>query len=386
LKSIASTRLAGLDTLRSIAIVSVIIFHLQYTMPNSLQDSFGRLGWTGVDLFFVLSGFLIGSLLLKPGATGKKLKIGEFYLRRAYRILPAYLVVVALYLFVPVWREHPIVAPAWKLLSFTYNLTMRYPQELAFSHSWSLCIEEHFYLLLPLIILWLMRRPSARMAIALFLFVLIFGIAIRGWTLFHVVRPADDDHAWILFMKYIYYPTYTRLDGLLCGVALAAIKLFRPGIWARIERRGWTTLALGVLVLVAGFWTFRFGYPSSDDAPGILLGFPVVSMGFALLVASAVASNGPLRLRMPGAEAVATLAFSLYLTHKGVAHVAQRMIPWLQDNAGWSAAGVTLLACVAFAALLYFVVERSFLALRDRHLRPRVAETVDLEARVDPAI
>lgn len=354
-------------------------------MPDALAI-FGRLGWMGVDLFFVLSGFLIGSQLLTPGATGRKLKLGEFYLRRAYRILPAYLVVVALYLFLPVWRERPVLAPAWKLLSFTYNLTMKYPQELAFSHSWSLCIEEHFYLLLPLIVLWMMRKPSAGKTTAIFLVVFVFGVAVRWWNLFHVVRAVDDDSQWILLMKRIYYPTYCRLDGLLCGVALAVIKLFRPAWWTQLEKRGWVTFAIGIAVLLAGFWTFHFAYPDADNTVGLLAGFPLVSAGFAILVASATADNGPLRLRVPGAKAVATLAYSLYLSHKAVAHVAPLVISWLRDRADWLGACIYAVICLAFAALLYFAVERPFLWLRDRHLQRRVAVTVDAEARLDPAI
>src|ERR1700761_1526054 len=96
-------RLHGLDTLRALAIALVMIFHLQEVLPERLLP-IASVGWIGVDLFFVLSGFLIGSQLLKPYLEGGRSRLGEFYRRRAYRILPAYLCVLVLYFAVPVWR------------------------------------------------------------------------------------------------------------------------------------------------------------------------------------------------------------------------------------------------------------------------------------------
>jgi peptidoglycan/LPS O-acetylase OafA/YrhL len=251
-------RLHGLDTLRALAIVSVIIFHLQPFLPAAL-DPIKRTGWMGVDLFFVLSGFLIGSQLLKPFPRNQPPKLRAFYIRRAYRILPAYLAVLLLYFTISQWREHERLPSAWKLLTFTANLRMNYPAELAFSHVWSLCVEEHFYLLLPWLILWLMRKPAAWKPTAFIAAMFLFGIAVRSWELFHVVRAPglSDDQASALFMKRIYYPTYTRLDGLVSGATLATIRIFRPAWWARLAHRGNALLLAGLLLSGAAIWTFR---------------------------------------------------------------------------------------------------------------------------------
>jgi peptidoglycan/LPS O-acetylase OafA/YrhL len=91
-------RLPGLDLLRAIAIIWVMLFHSW--VVGGLGDGFAWLsgyGWMGVDLFFVLSGYLIGSQLLKPLSRGEPLSFSGFYLRRAFRVLPAFLVVLALY-------------------------------------------------------------------------------------------------------------------------------------------------------------------------------------------------------------------------------------------------------------------------------------------------
>ena len=377
----------GLDTLRALAIVIVIIFHLQSFLPNILEP-IADIGWMGVDLFFVLSGFLIGSQLLKPFTQGEPLKLIDFYIRRAYRILPAYFAVLLLYFTVPAWREHAGLAASWKFLTFTANLIMNYPADLAFSHAWSLCVEEHFYLLLPCLVIWQMRRPAVWKTVTLILSVVLFGVLIRRWELFHVVRAPGltNDESWALFMKRVYYPTYCRLDGLVSGVGLACVRTFRPTWWARVSHRGGSLLVVGLLLAAVATWTFRGEYPSFDHAAGVLYGFPILSLSFGLLVAAAVSSSGPLRFRVPGAKTLATLAFSLYLTHKEIAHLDQTIFPWLQQQSGWRAAGVYAVTCLAFAGLLYTCIERPFLLLRDRHIGSVASTDPVVDARLDPAL
>jgi peptidoglycan/LPS O-acetylase OafA/YrhL len=147
-----SGRLPGLDTLRSIAIVAVMLYHLKPFLPESMAVV-AQFGWMGVDLFFVLSGYLIGLQLLKPYASGGRPSIWSFYRRRAYRILPAYLVVLWIYLVFPAWRESSVLPPLWQFLTFTVNLFFVDFSQHAFSHVWSLCVEEHFYLVLPLLVM-----------------------------------------------------------------------------------------------------------------------------------------------------------------------------------------------------------------------------------------
>src|ERR1700677_1500492 len=95
-KLASNNRLPGLDTLRALAIAEVMVFHLRGLLPDAFQP-IARFGWMGVDLFFVLSGYLIGSQLLKPVRDGRRVSLLGFYRKRAYRILPVYLVVLALY-------------------------------------------------------------------------------------------------------------------------------------------------------------------------------------------------------------------------------------------------------------------------------------------------
>jgi len=375
----------GLDTLRAAAILAVMIFHLQGYLPHAL-DPVVEVGWAGVDLFFVLSGFLIGAQLLQAFVRGEKLRVGDFYVRRAFRILPAYLVVVLLYFLVPVWREQPRLPALWKFLTFTVNLVMNYPAELAFSHAWSLCVEEHFYLVLPVLVVWLMRKPSVSKTVTFLCAVVTFGVLVRSWELFHAVRASAESAMWPMFMKRIYYPTYCRLDGLVVGVALACLRMFRPAWWARLSHRGNLLFGSGVVISAAAFWMFRWDYPNAEETAGILLGFPLLALGFGLLVAAAIADSGVLRMRVPGAKVAALLAYSLYLTHKEIAHVDRTVFSWMAHDTGWLAAAVYAVSCFAFAALLYWCVERPFLLLRGRFARGRSSREPSVEARLDPAL
>jgi peptidoglycan/LPS O-acetylase OafA/YrhL len=378
-------RLHGLDTLRALAIVLVMIFHLQSVLPERLLP-IANVGWIGVDLFFVLSGFLIGSQLLKPYLEGGRPRLGEFYRRRAYRILPAYLCVLLLYFAVPSWREAEGISPWWQFCTFTWNFNIDLPARRAFSHVWSLCVEEHFYLVLPVLVLWRVRRPSLAKTVALLAGLMALGMAVRGYEWMHVAQPAEvTGRAWVPFMTRIYYPTYSRLDGLLVGVTLALMRSFRPRWWAEGARRGYALLLVGLATTGLALWMFEWDFPSPENGVSTVLGFPLLALGLGVLVASSVSENGLLRMQVPGANLLATLAFSLYLTHKEIAHLDGL---YLEQRLGysdrsWSAAAVYGVTCLLAAGLLYRCVELPFMRLRDRRGRVKAVET---EMRAEPAV
>lgn len=319
----------------------------------------------GVDLFFVLSGYLIGSQLLRPYLKGAEPSLRQFYVRRAFRILPAFLAVLVLYISVPVFREAPGLSPAWQFLTFTENFRIDYLHDQAFSHFWSLCVEEHFYLVLPVLVLALMRKPRFGKTLALIISILFLGIAIRGFTYLHQLKPmmmaGDRDQFLLSYVEKIYYPTYTRLDGLLVGVVMAIIKTFRPLWWQRMLERGHLLLVSGIAASALAMWLFRDRFSFS----GTLVGFPLLSLGLGLLVIGSVSPACWLS-KVRGFGFVAALAYSLYLTHKEIAHLDRLYFHSSMQSGGWPAFLITFCSSFAAAALLYFAVERPFLRLRER--------------------
>jgi peptidoglycan/LPS O-acetylase OafA/YrhL len=382
-KIIAGKRLPGLDTLRALAIAVVMVFHLDGVLPDAFSPV-ARYGWMGVDLFFVLSGYLIGSQLLKPVHDGRGLSLLEFYRKRAYRILPLYLVVLALYAFWPLWREAPGMSPLWEFLTFTENFFVHYSVNHAFSHVWSLCVEEHFYLLLPVIVLAMSRRAAPWKTIVLLTLFVALGLAVRSYEYFHVLLPMDreSDGFGVGYIERIYYPTYTRLDGLLAGVALALMRIYRPQWWSSLMKRSNWLLAGGVALMALTLWLFA----DRLSPAGTVIGFPLMALALAMLVMVAADRQCWFgRMRIPGARLVATLAYSLYLTHKEVAHLDERWLPRIMDARDWKTVAVLIVSCLAVAGFFYVTIERPFLALRDRREGRRVV-AIDQEALIEPAL
>lgn len=344
-------RLPGLDVLRAIAIVWVMLFHSW--IVGGLNDPFNALaqyGWMGVDLFFVLSGYLIGYQLLKPLSRREPLRFGQFYLRRAFRILPAFLVVLAVYVLFPSWREAPGMQPVWQFLTFTLNLLIDYDHNQAFSHAWSLCVEEQFYLLFPFLAWLLTRRPSMTVTVCACVGVIVAGMLIRGYASLHATN----------YLESIYYPTYTRLDGLLAGVMLAAIQTYRASWWSALQARAnWLAFA-GLIATGIAIWLFR----DRTAFAATVFGFPLLSLGVALWVAAAAGARSFGRWRVPGAGWIAAMSYSLYLSHKLVIHGIATALASRPAIHGLLAFAIYAIAIFLVGALLHYGVERPFLRLR----------------------
>lgn len=371
-------RAPGLDLLRAGAILTVMLYHL--SSHGFALGMPGRHGWLGVDLFFVLSGYLIGWQVLRRYAAGGRPDWPAFLLRRALRVLPAYLAVLGLYLAVPAWREAERLPPLWQFLSFTLNLFPDWEHARAYSHAWSLCVEEHFYLLLPPVVVLLARRPGMTRVLALAGALLAGGMLLRAIAWQQAVAPhlgtgGDAAQAALGYVEHIYDPTWNRLDGLLAGVLLAAMRAFRPAWWTRVLRRGPLLLATGAAALA---WVVAIE-PLSRF--GAIVQFPLAAVGFACLLAAAL--SGRLRfasMALPGARPLALLAYSLYLTHRQVYGWLDTQLDDLPATAPLAAFCLYNLAALAVAAVLYWTVERPALRLRDRLLAGRVAHIDDVAA------
>jgi peptidoglycan/LPS O-acetylase OafA/YrhL len=349
-----------------LAIVLVLCFHYPKEGAPEWFSAVVPFGWTGVDLFFVLSGFLIGRQLLAPLAAGERPRPGAFCLRRLLRVLPAYWVVLAVYAFVPAAREQESMAPLWSFLTFTQNFGL---QGGAFSHAWSLCIEEHFYVVLPLLVLALAGRVGGRGVLALVLGIVLLGIAVRmslWWA--HLEAPPPGASVGLLYRRWIYYPTWGRMDGLLAGVVLALVQTFRPAAWGRWVRapRGALLLTLVCLGLAGPLCL------ENKTLASCALVFPLLSLGFAALVVLALTDAGARVLgRVPGARWLASVTYCVYLSHKLVIHAVHGALAQHGLGAYHPATLLASVACVlAVAALLHLGVERPFLRLRDRWARP----------------
>ncbi len=285
----STSRANGLDTLRAIAITLVFMYH--YMVFVSGEPTFGFasvIGWVGVDLFFVLSGYLIANQILAGIARGRQLSPKYFHARRGLRTLPAFWFVLALYFLFPALMGGRPPPPLWRFLTFAQNLGLH--GGTAFSHAWSLCIEEQFYLVLPLLIVAGAGAANFKSRAWVLIVTLLF-VGASSRTLLWYAYGEDD------YQQYIYYSTLCRFDEFLPGVALALLKNFHHPVSQRITEHGQRNLAIGLL------------------ATGVCLGFSLVAMAFAILVLAALSPRSWLhRVRVPGAYHVALWSYSRRLS------------------------------------------------------------------------
>ncbi len=357
-------RQPGLDFLRALAIIIVVIYHagiMGFPWPGRVH----RWGWIGVDLFFVLSGYLIGGQLLAPLAQDRHVHLGRFFARRALRILPAYLVVLAIYFFLPSWREYPDMAqPLWKFLLSLQNIALH--GGTAFSHAWSLAVEDQFYLALPFTLLLLNRRPRAAFIVPCA--IIIGGILLRTFLAWQ--NPAGDGNGVSFrgFQAWIYYPTWTRLDPLVLGVALAAIEKFRPQWWKRLTNMSIFLWPPAIGLIAYALW---LGETGDLTVTACVWQFPLIAIGMATLLLFAVSPRSPLRrFKIPGAEFIASIAYSAYLVQKLAIHGVTQICTTNNIDPTSGFALVLVEVCVYLAAtILFFAVERPFLQLRHRIAR-----------------
>ena len=272
-------RQPGLDLLRALAIIVVVIYHAAlfgFKLPARVD----RFGWIGVDLFFVLSGYLIGGQLLASLARDQSIDLRRFFARRVLRIMPAYFAVLAIYFLLPSWREYPEMSqPLWKFLLSVQNIALH--GGTAFSHAWSLAVEDQFYLALPFILLFVNRWPRAAMIIPCL--IVFGGILLRTFLAYQ--NLGDNGVNFRGFQAWIYYPSWTRLDPLVFGVALAGIEKFRPQWWKRLMNLApW--IGLPALALIGyGLW---LGESVNLTVTACVWQFPLIAIGMAALLVCAL--------------------------------------------------------------------------------------------------
>lgn len=361
-----TAKLNGLDLLRAIAITLVFLFHYRlFRHPDWLDDVI-KFGWTGVDLFFVLSGYLIADQLFRKAVNGQTIPLREFYLKRFFRIIPAFLAVLFIYFCFPFFREKEALPPLWRFLTFTQNFGLDPLRFGTFSHAWSLCIEEQFYFLLPLLLL-LGGKLSGKKVFYTLAFLALAGLVIRILLWNGIAAASTEENFRLHWFTGMYYPTYTRLDGLLAGIGVAAIFNFAPGLREKIQKYSNLVLIAGSLLVAAAYLVCLD--PVSFRAS--VWGFPLVAFSFGLIVAAVISPKCIVyKFRSRIVSGWAALSYAIYLVHKGTIHMTQVLLEDYEiDQDGVPMLFCCMLTTIAVALLLRYSIEIPFLKLRDRMVR-----------------
>jgi len=359
-------RLAALDVLRGVAILLVLFNHMPIKNIHwSLLSGIRSFGWTGVDLFFVLSGYLISSLLFRELSKTNTLNVGRFLLRRGLKIWPSYYVAYGIMLFSHTTsfalrgRSHQLPAlllPQWPNLVFVQNY---WPEAIRWTHSWSLAVEEHFYIALPLFLLFLWKTGKAALVPHICAFV---GISI----LFARLACAG---VWGCSWDALYYPTHLRADALMFGVLIGYLHTNRPDLFRTIASRCRFVMPAVVIVPILAN---AFPLQSSFVVPTI--GFTLFYVAYGILVT--VGAEYPSIFSVPGTRTLARClrflgrySYTIYLAHSVIFELsgAAPIMSFVQRVGGaWAQSAVFFIASITAGIVLSHLVELPILALRER--------------------
>ena len=363
----------ALDGIRGCAILMVMIFHfgsvLKPTGPAGIAYySIKSPGWSGVDLFFVLSGFLITGILLASKDSANYFQ--SFYMRRILRIFPLYYSIVflnfLLLTFSPLARHlalraHTDAGIQWYYLFYLQNWIIEPLQPIrTLEHFWSLAIEEQFYLVWPMLVYLTSRRTLSRICLLLPL----VSLTLRIGFYYYGFTPWD-----------VYEFSITRLDGLALG-AFLAIAVRDPGSFAWVRRFS-ARIAVIAIVALAGMG-IHYGSLDWYPWPVLIVAPLLISLLYASCLARVVSGLGTATLGQKLSNngwlrSIGKYSYAIYALHNPIHKAAHYLTEHLQQRAmaggGVSWIGFTIVYTVVLSGLSYGLARISWWALESRFLK-----------------
>lgn len=363
----STEKLYGLDHLRALAILLVLMYHYRAFKHPAWIDTIGRFGWTGVDLFFVLSGFLISSQLFKEIEKAGSISLKTFFTKRFFRIIPPYFFTLFLYFTFPFFRERESLSSFWKFISFTQNYGLDVMNRGTFSHAWSLCIEEQFYLFLPFLLLLVLKTKTFRYTVLFAFLLILFSVTARFMIWNNSIVPVmNSDGFWKAWYMKIYYPTHTRLDGLAAGVIIGYLMIYSSQFKRFVHQSGNKLFVSGTILLGISFWICNDQVTEGAS----VYGFTWVAFSYGIILMSAISrSSFVFRTKSSITTQLAGLSYALYLSHKGIIHMIQYALEKLgvetSDNVSLL---IGLAGCIAGGLLYRLMIENPSSKLKNKIL------------------
>lgn len=349
----------GVDLLRAVAVTLVLLYHFQLLF----------IGWVGVDLFFVISGFLIGGIILEKAMTGR-FSIAEFYGRRALRILPVYYFMILLCAMFKAhtpldWTAIKTILSGMLFLQTTgpYFFSKFFSLNDAYTvgGSWSLVTEEMFYLVAPLTLLAFITICRRKFSLVAWLIgaVVLSGILMRLYMT-STFSPEDPNLYFVSFIQF-----HSRYDELAAGVLAAA--LVRLGKDMRIQSEWWMTAAI---VLVVMFLLYIYNKPAFLTKPWRItrdtIWLPTLFAGAGM---SLLLSSFWWKFHVAPVVVLARLSYPLYLIHILFLELSspfgnEGVMLWMLNSFTFQGRAVVLMVvCVLLAYLTSLLVEYPFIRI-----------------------
>lgn len=341
----------ALDGLRAFAIIAVILFHAE--IPGF------RGGFIGVDLFFVLSGFLITSLLIEEYGKRGVVSLKNFYIRRILRLFPALILMLSVFvilnlIFVERSKASDNITDSLIVLFYSANWTraLGFGRPDWLGHAWSLSIEEQFYLLWPVIFIILLKFVRNRSKLILFTAAIALGSLLVRWLLTYYGNPPYR----------MFNGLDTRADGLLTGCSLSIIlhtNNFRD-LLQRTESVRKYLLPLSVLLIILSLFLSSWSHKLN-----MYIGFTAVNLSASVLIYSIVLNKAGILQRLlvlPAVVWIGKISYGLYLWHDTIFSV-MAFYGFSKYEIFFWGTGLTFCAAV----LSYYLIEQPFLKLKNKY-------------------
>jgi peptidoglycan/LPS O-acetylase OafA/YrhL len=397
LKGAEAKAIPTLDGMRGLAVIAVLLFHFAWTFPGddpvTTSRSFADMlavrihaflwsGWTGVDLFFVLSGYLITRGLVSPSKKVLGTRMKMFWMRRVLRIFPLYYAVLVVGTFITLaFGAQWIPPPSYWLYMQNYSLAFDHEVMRWTAHFWSLAIEEQFYFVWPIVALVVSRRRLIPTILILVLGVVALraGLVFRGDRIGTLANLYADETAGVQhgIAKFVYRATFTRADGLLLGAFVAVTQREAQHPVSKIWRRLRFPLFVSTLVALVGLYVLANGL-NDYDRRIMGVGYVTLALFFASTVSlcadHVIGPRARKFLEWKPLVACGKVSYGMYIFHWPLVCL---MVPWMERRQSLMSIGEQIVYCsVAIIAGICFIYgaawisfeyfEKRFLAMKGK--------------------
>jgi peptidoglycan/LPS O-acetylase OafA/YrhL len=358
-------RSQALDILRAVAVFLVLLRHAHIYSDPTIQVTrlaafFSRGGWIGVDLFFVLSGFLIAQLLFKEHKKFGHISYRTFLIRRGFKIYPPYYgMMLATTLVLWSWNTIRFGQESLWLLPWLFYVQNYVDTPLTFiwGHTWSLAVEEQFYFLLPLLLILLTKTETAkddpfRLIPAIFVFV---GLACLLVRIINRATPFNG-------MMHL-TPFHIRVDSLFCGVFVSYLYHYCAlTLFDAVKRFRYLLMCTGIALVLPAFL-----FDISNSPFIYTFGYTFLYIGNALIMMTAIVSDGRGTNFLANIVAyIGSRSYSIYLWHFPLAwfmHQPQAHLSMVPSDWFYP---IYLIVSIVFGILVSNIIEMPMLKWRDR--------------------
>lgn len=370
LKMKDNNRIFGLDLMRAVAILMVVLSHIQWIVPEMdglLSSLMSLSGFLGVEVFFVLSGFLIGRILFKlyTSEDFSFSRVFYFWIRRWFRTLPNYYLILALNILIAIYLNIEFPEYLWQYGIFIQNFAWQMPD--FFPESWSLSIEEFAYIIGPLLLYFELfvktNFSRSKMFLGITIIIILFFTITK--LIYAIGNNTNNMNFWNLNLK---AAVLYRIDAIYYGILAAYISLVKPKFWKHIKYKS-GLLGIAIILGLNLFITVNNIFIESQSLFWNLFYLPINSIAIMLFLPFLSQLTTTSKFILKPITFISVISYSMYLLHYSI--ILQLLKFYLPtENLAIFDTIIYILVYLCIVVLLSYILyafyERPMMNLRDK--------------------